>query len=433
MVKNLYRGEVFHFVASPLEGGDAYRYFEDGALCVVDGKIVEAGPFAEVRSRYPDVPLTDYSGKLIMPGLIDAHVHFPQSGIIGMYGRQLLDWLEEYTFPAEEAFASREHAYEVARFFVRELLRNGTTACVAYSTVHPVSVEALFSVASEYNMCMLTGKMMMDRNASAALMDTPRTSEADSRALIEQWDGVGRNHYVITPRFAITSTPQQLEVAGRLHAEYPNTYIQTHLSENSGEIASVRALFPEADDYLAVYERVGLLTDRSIFGHCIHLTERERSRLAEVGGVIAHCPTSNLFLGSGLFDMQDMNRRQIQVALATDVGAGTSFSLWKTMGEAYKVQQLKGYPMTALELLYKCTLGTAQALSLDDHIGSFLPGRDADFVVMDYAVTPVQELRMEGLRSGRKWTLENKLFGLQILGDERNTFATYLMGRKVQA
>ena len=427
---DLYRGEIFYFTAPPGSGSGACRHFEDGALVVADGRVVEAGPFEATKARYPDTPVTDYSGKLIMPGLIDAHIHFAQSEIIGMYGRQLLDWLNEYTFPAEEAFGSMEYAREIARFFVRELLRNGTTTCAAYATVHAASVSALFSIASEYGMRILAGKVLMDRGAPDYLMDTVATGEAESRALIEEWDGQGRNHYAITPRFALTSTPEQLAMAGRLHAEYPDTYIQTHLSENVGEVEAVRSLFPGYADYLEVYERAGLLTDRTIFGHCVHLEEREYKRLAEAGAVVAHCPTSNLFLGSGLFRMEEANRRGIRVALATDVGAGTSFSMWRVMGEAYKVRQLTGSSMTAFEALYKCTLGAAKALSLDDRIGSFLPGREADFIVVDCEATPVQRLRGEYLRSKGRWTIENKLFGLQTLGDERNIHSTYLMGRE---
>lgn len=307
-MKNLYRGEVLYLIASPLDHVEAYRYFEDGGLAVVDGKIVEAGPFEAMRSRYPDFPVTDYSGKLITPGFIDSHIHFSQSEIQGMYGKQLLDWLDEYTFPAEEAFSSMEYAQDIARFFVKELVKNGTTTCAAYATVHPASVTALFSVATEYNMCILAGKVMMNRNAPDYLMDTTHQGELDCRSLIEDWDGKGRNHYVITPRFAITSTPDQLKSAGRLHAEYPSTYIQTHLSENLGEIESVLSLCPGHADYLEVYERAGLLTDRSIFGHCVHLTDREYKRLGETGGIIAHCPTSNLFLGSGYEGSEPLRR-----------------------------------------------------------------------------------------------------------------------------
>ena len=427
----LYRGEVFDFIDSPLNRKDAYRYFPDGALVVREGEIVDCGPFEEIKGHYTDYELVDYSGKLLMPGFIDSHIHYPQAEIIGMYGKQLLDWLEDYTFPAEQAFVSSEHADRMAHFFVEELFRNGTTACMAYATVHPTSVTALFSVASEYNMCMLTGKVLMDRNAPAGLTDTAEQGKSESRSLIESWHGKGRNRYVITPRFAISCSTEQLIAAGRLHEQYPGTYIQTHLSENKDEIDSTLSLCPDCQDYLEVYERARLVTDRSIFGHCIHLSDSECRRLVEASSVVAHCPTSNLFLGSGLFDMQQANRVGMQTVLATDIGAGTSFSMLRTMGEAYKVQQLGGYPMSVFESLYKCTLGAAKALHLDDEIGCFGKGRKADFIVMDYAATPSQQVRMDYLKRHGKWTLENKLFGLQTSGDERNIQATYVMGKRV--
>ena len=380
----LYRGEVFDFIDSPLNRKDAYRYFPDGALVVREGEIVDCGPFEDIKGRYTDYELVDYSGKLLMPGFIDSHIHYPQAEIIGMYGKQLLDWLEDYTFPAEQAFVSSEHADRMAHFFVEELFRNGTTACMAYATVHPTSVTALFSVASEYNMCMLTGKVLMDRNAPAGLTDTAEQGKSESRSLIESWHGKGRNRYVITPRFAISCSTEQLIAAGRLHEQYPGTYIQTHLSENKDEIDSTLSLCPDCQDYLEVYERARLVTDRSIFGHCIHLSDSECRRLVEAGSVVA-----------------------------------------------YKVQQLGGYPMSVFESLYKCTLGAAKALHLDDEIGCFGKGRKADFIVMDYAATPSQQVRMDYLKRHGKWTLENKLFGLQTAGDERNIQATYVMGKRV--
>lgn len=427
----LFRGEIFYFKTSPLERADAYFYYLDGALIIADGKIVEAGPYEQVHTRYPDLPIVDYTGKLIMPGFIDSHIHYSQSEIIGMCGHQLLDWLNKYTFPAEQAFASEEHALEIARFFVDELLKNGTTTCMAYATVHPVSVSALFTVASAYNMRMMTGKVLMDRNAPDGLTDTLEQGDDDCRKLIESWHQNGRNQYVVTPRFAITSTLAQLKNAARLHAEYPDTYIQTHLSENKTEIESALSLCPGHKDYLEVYERVGLLTDRSVFGHCIHLSQEEGIRLSACKSVIAHCPTSNMFLGSGLFDMKQANQLGLQTTLGTDVGAGTSFSMFRTMGEAYKVQQLNGYSMSVFESFYKCTLGSARALNLEDKIGSFNPGCEADFIIVDCASTSAQRLRMDYLCRNDKWNIESKLFGLQTLGDDHTVVATYLMGKLV--
>lgn len=428
----LYRGDVFYFTASPLDNKKPYCYFEDGALAVCEGKVVGSGLFRDMFQSYPNASVTDYSGKLLMPGLIDSHIHYPQSEIIGMYGKQLLDWLNEYTFPAEAAFSSFEHADRMARFFVQELFRSGTTCCMAYATVHPASVNALFSVASEYEMCMLTGKVLMDRNAPDNLRDTVRQGESESRTLIETWHNKGRNRYVITPRFAISCTEEQLKSAARLHEAFPDTYIQTHLSENKHEIDSTLSLCPDCQDYFEVYEQAGLVTERSVFGHCIHLSDSECSRFAEAGAVAAHCPTSNLFLGSGLFDMQRANRFGMQTTLATDVGGGTSMSMLRTMGEAYKVQQLNGYSLPAFEALYKCTLGSAKALKLDAEIGSFMPGRLADFIVVDDAATPSQYTRKDYLLRTGKWNLENRLFGLQILGDDRNITATYIKGKAVQ-
>lgn len=429
---HLYRGEIFDFIGSPLIQADAVRYIADGAIAVEDGQIVDCGSFKDIKACYADCELTDYSGKLLMPGFIDSHIHYPQVEIIGMYGKQLLDWLDEFTFPAEQAFVSPEYAEKIARFFVQELFRNGTTTCMAYATVHMASVDALFSVASEYNMCMLTGKVLMDRNAPVGLTDTAEQGIAESRSLIKAWHKKGRNRYVITPRFAISSSREQLIAAGRLHEQYPDTYIQTHLSENKEEVNSTLSLCPDCRDYLEVYEQAGLVTDRSVFGHCIHLSDSECRRLAEAGSVIAHCPTSNLFLGSGLFDMQQANRIGIQTTMATDVGAGTSFSLFRTMGESYKIQQLNRYPMPVLESFYKCTLGAAKALHLENEIGSLAKGRKADFIVVDYAATPSQEIRKDYLERKGKWTLENKLFGLQTLGDDRNISATYVMGKQVK-
>ena len=428
---HLYKGDIFYFTDSPLDKKDSYTYIPEGALVVADGKVVETGLYASLRAKYASIQETDYSGQLIMPGLIDAHIHYSQTGIIGMYGKQLLDWLNDYTFPAEMEFCSEEHALIIAETFIKELMRNGTTTCVAYPTVHPSSAEALFQTASKYNMRMITGKVLMDKNAPEGLTDTVQQGNEESRKLIEKWHKKGRNLYVVTPRFAITSSTDQLLMAARLHKDYPDTYIQTHLSENRHEVASTLDLHKGHSDYLEVYERAGLITDRTLLGHCVHLSDSELSRIVQSGAIIAHCPTSNLFLGSGLFDMQRANKAGAKTVLATDVGGGTSFSMFKTMAESYKTMQTLGYSMSAFETFYKSTLGTAKALKLEDKTGSFLPGREADFIVVNQTATPVQQVRKDYLLRTDKWTIENQLFGLQILGDDRNVTATYLMGRKV--
>lgn len=428
---HIYKGDIFFFIGSPLERDDSYVYIPDGALIVANGRVLETGPYNILKANYPSADETDYSGQLIMPGLIDAHIHYAQMEIIGMYGKQLLNWLNDYTFPAEQAFSSTEHALLIADAFIHELLKNGTTTCVAYPTVHSTSVEALFQKASEYNMRMITGKILMDRNAPEGLTDNAKQGEAESRMLIEKWHGAGRNSYAITPRFAITSTLEQLQAAGRLHEAFPDTYIQTHISENKNEIASTLSHYPTCSDYLEVYEKTGLITDRTLLGHGIHLSDSEMERIAKANAIIAHCPTSNLFLGSGLFDIKQANEAGVQTVLATDVGGGTSFSMLKTMAESYKVMQIGGYSMSVLETLYKSTLGTAKALQLDDKIGSFRPGTEADFIVVNTEVTRPQQLRRDYLIRNDKWTIENRLFGLQTSGDDRNISATYLMGRKV--
>lgn len=429
---HLYKGDIFSFTDSPLSSPHPYIYYVHGALVVNNGKIVEAGTYEEIKPNHPEAMETDYTGQLIMPGLIDSHVHFAQTEIIGMYGKQLLDWLNDYTFPAEAEFASTVHAEKVADLFIKELLANGTTSCVAYPTVHAASVEALFKVASGYNMRIATGKVLMDQHAPECLTDTTGQGEKESRELIERWHGKGRNRYAITPRFAITCSTGQLQMAAKLHADFPDTYIQTHLSENRNEIEFTLSIHPDGKDYLAVYERAGLLTDRTLFGHCIHLSDSELSRIANAGAIITHCPTSNLFLGSGLFDMRRANEAGAKTVIGSDVAGGTSFSLFKTMGESYKVMQCQGYPMSAFETFYKSTLGAARALMLEDKIGSFAKGTEADFIVVNNSATPIQAARCDYLQRTERWTIENRLFGLQVMGDDRNITATYLMGEKVK-
>jgi len=423
---SVYRGAILHFHSDPaIDGESAVEYHEDGILIVDEGKIVAMGD-AEPMLAELDHPanLVDYSGHLIIPGLIDSHIHFPQYEVIASYGEQLMDWLNQYTFPAESAFKDPRHALEIAELFLDELLRNGTTTAMVYASVHKSAVEAFFEVSKARNTRMLCGKVMMDRNAPAELCDTPESSYEDSKALIEKWHNNGRQQYVITPRFAITSTPEQLALAGKLHEEYPDTAIQTHISENQDEIAFVKQLYPAAQDYLDVYDQYGLVNQRSALGHGIHLSDRELQRIAESGAHIAFCPTSNLFLGSGLLDLKRLDDFGVRYSVATDVGGGTSFSMLRTLSEAYKICQLNHYKLDPLRSLYLATLGNARCLGLDDRIGSFKTGNEADFVVINHGATPLTKRKHSSANS-----LMEQLFNLITLGDDRAIYRTYIAGK----
>jgi guanine deaminase len=346
--------------------------------------------------------------------------------MIASYGEQLLDWLNTYTFPTEQQFADKAHAADVAGIFLKELLRNGTTTALVFGSVHKQSVDAFFEAAEALNLRMIAGKVLMDRNAPDYLTDTPESGYADSKELIERWHGKGRLHYAVTPRFAPTSTPEQLELAGKLFGEYPNLYMHTHLSENRKEIEWVKALFPERKGYLDVYDHFKLIGARSVFAHGVHLCDDECKRLAETGSAVAFCPTSNLFLGSGLFDLNKLEEHGVRVGLGTDVGAGTSFSQLQSLNEAYKVMQLQGKKLDPFKSLYLATLGGANALYLDDKLGNFLPGKDADFVVLDYNATPLISYRMQQAKS-----LDERLFALTMLGDDRAIKETFAAGESV--
>jgi guanine deaminase len=373
-------------------------------------------------------PVDDHAGHLILPGMIDPHIHLPQTQVIASHGTQLLDWLQKYTFVEEQRFADPAHAARIASFFLDELLRNGTTTAVVYGSVHGESVDALFAEAERRRTRTIAGKVMMDRGAPAALLDTAETGYRESEALIGRWHDRGRLQYAISPRFAVTSSDAQLEAAGALLAAHPGCYLQTHLSENEDEIATVRRLFPWATSYTHVYDHFGLLGPRSLFGHCIHLDEGERERLSASRSIAALCPTSNLFLGSGLFDLAALRGggRPVRLALATDIGGGTSYSMLRTAAEAYKVVQLRGQRWSALEAFYAITLGNARALGLEAAIGSLEPGTEADIVVLDARATPAMAHRMETARE-----LAEELFVLLIMGDERVVRATYVMGERV--
>lgn len=424
-----YRAAILDSLGDPTELGleNSYRYFEDGLMVVEEGHIIALGDAADLLPTLTtDITVQAYSNALIIPGFIDTHVHYPQTGMIASYGEQLLDWLENYTFPTEQKFADPQHAAEVAEIFINQLLSNGTTTALVFGTVHAASVEALFHRAEQYNLRMIAGKVMMDRNAPAALTDTPHSSYTDSKALIERWHGKGRLHYAVTPRFAPTSTPEQLSAAGQLLQEYDGLYLQTHLSENKHEIEWVKQLFPEQQGYLDVYDHHQLLGQRSVFAHCVHLDETEYQRLADTDSAIAFCPTSNLFLGSGLFNLSQAEAYNIKVGMGTDVGAGTSFSILQTLNEAYKVMQLQGKKLHPFKAFYLATLGGAKALQLDAKIGNLELGTEADFVVLDYHATPLIKYRMTQTQS-----LTERLFVMLTLADDRAIKHTYVMGQRV--
>ncbi len=424
------RGRLFWFVDDPARSGArAYRYLEDGLMLIRNGIITAIGEAAVLQRQLPvGLEVIETGRGLVMPGFIDAHLHLPQTQVIASHGADLLDWLERFTFVEEQRFANPSHARKVARVFLDSLIAHGTTTAAVFGSVHSQSVEAFFTESDARNTRMIAGKVMMDRNAPAALMDTAQSGHDDSLALIERWHGRGRQHYAITPRFAITSTEAQLEAAGALARAYPECTIQTHLAESAREIETVRSLFPDAVDYTDVYDRYGLLTPRSLFGHAIHLSDRERQRMAETGAVSVHCPTSNLFLGSGLFDWHAARAAGQRIAVATDIGAGTSYSMLATLNEAYKIQKLLGRSLPPLEAFHAITLGNAEALGLADLIGSFRPGREADFVVLDAAATPAMAHRMERVDS-----IEDELFVAMTMGDDRAVTATYIMGVRADA
>lgn len=421
-----YRGMLLHFLLDPGEGDNsrATQFFDDGVLVVEDGRVKSVGAAVSVLAGLPDTArVIDCAGQLILPGFVDTHIHYPQTDMIASYGGQLLDWLERYTYPAEAAFVNAEHAREVAEFFLDELLRNGTTTAMVFATVHAPSVDAFFHSAAARNLRMIAGKVLMDRNCPEHLRDTPERGYRESSMLIEKWLKQGRLGYAITPRFAVTSSDAQLELAGQLAREHPDAHIQSHMAEIRAELPRVRKLFPGSRDYVDVFERSGLMRERAVYAHCIYLNPEERARMARLGAAAAVCPTSNLFLGSGLFEFEAARAAGMRVGIGTDVGAGTSFNMLRTLSEAYKVAEMTGHPLSPWRAFYLATLGGARALGLDQRIGNFEPGKEADFVVLRLDSTPLLARRMRTCV-----TPAHKLFALMMLGDDRAVAATYVMG-----
>jgi guanine deaminase len=426
------RGPVLTYTGDPFRSGleDTMVHESDAVVAMADGRITHFGPADRVLPQLPKGTAVERFGpdSLIMAGFIDCHVHYPQTEIIGACGKQLIDWLNTYTFVAEQRYKDARYSAEVADVFLKECVRNGITSASVYCTVHPQSVDAFFEQAGKYGMRMIAGKVLMNRNAPEALLDTTKQGYDDSKKLIEKWHGRGRMLYAITPRFAATSTPDQLEATGALKKEHPDCFVQSHVSENRGEVAWVRELFPESKGYLDVYDRFGLLGRRVIHGHGIWLTEDELKRCHETGTAIAHCPTSNFFLGSGYLDVHNAMRKErpVRVGLATDLGAGTSFSILQTMNEAYKAAQLNGHALSAGHAFYLATRGTAHALYLEDRIGSIGVGMEADVTVLDLASTPIIDFRMK-----RATDLEERLFIQMTMADDRAVLATFVAGKPV--
>jgi guanine deaminase len=423
-------GQTLTYAGNPfLDGGAAgglaaAHHSGRGGVLIDGGRILAVGEADDLRRAHPGARVTDYGPALISAGFVDAHAHYPQTGIIASWGKRLIDWLNTYTFPEEMRFGDPDHAAAVAGRYLDLTLANGTTTVASYCTIHPESVEAFFAAARARGVRTYAGKTCMDRNAPEGLRDTAQAAHDQSEALLRRWHGVDRMSYVITPRFSPTSTPEQLEALGALWQAHPGCLMQTHLSEQLDEIAWVRELFPKARDYLDTYEAAGLLGPGAVFGHAIHLTDRERARLAEAGASVVHCPTSNTFIGSGLFDMR--LARAMRVGLATDTGGGSSFSMLRTMAAAYEIAQLRGEALHPAVLWWLATQGSARALRAEDRIGNLAPGMEADIVVIDLASTPAIAQRAE--RGGDIW---EALFPTIMMGDDRAIREVWVGGRKV--
>ena len=418
----IYRSALLRFT----QDGQAV-YDEDGLLAIAPddqgrARVQAAGSWQALRARYEGHTVTHWPGRIIAPGFVDMHIHYPQTDVIGSPASGLLPWLENYTFPAEARFADPGHGVQVAQFFVEELLRNGVTTALAFATSHPASVDALFTQAQARGMRLITGKVLQDRHSPDGVRDDTVQGLIDSEALIQRWHGVDRLGYAITPRFAPTSTPAQLRGAGELAARYPDTWIQSHVAENRDEIDWARALFPAARSYLAVYDGFGLMRERAVYAHCIHLDAEDRALLRARRTAAAVCPTSNLFLGSGFFDHAGAHEAGFAHGLASDVGGGTSFSPFRTMQAAYYVgrtgvesgQAKRGLSLTPTQLWWQHTGGAAQALGLDGVVGNLQPGCEGDFIVLDPRATPLLARRTAQARS-----LDELLFALIVLGDDR--------------
>ncbi len=425
--ETLLTGRVIRYRADPFLSPPAEAIEVEEAILLVGGLIGAIGEASALAGAHPDARRIDYGDKIISPGFVDSHNHYPQTGIIASWGKRLIDWLNTYTFPEEMRFGDTDYATEIAERYLDLLIANGITSAAAFCTIHPESVDALFTAAEARGMRMTAGKVMMDRNAPEGLRDTAQSGYDQSKALIRRWADRGRLSYAISPRFAPTSTPAQLEAAGALWAEHPGCAMQTHLSEQTEEIAWMKDLFPEDPDYLAVYERFGLCGPGAIMGHAIHLTDREIAALRDAGAAVAHCPTSNAFIGSGMCDVTGLRAVGVPVGLATDVGGGSSFSMLATMRSAYEIGQLRGDALHPAQLWWLATAGSAAAMRVGDRVGGLAAGMEADLVVLDPEATPVL-----AQRTSRAENINDLLFALTILGDDRAIHQTWVNGKEMK-
>jgi guanine deaminase len=418
-------GRVLSFDANPFEQEPSTAATLHGAVAIGGGKVIGLGSRDALVAAHPRAQVIDHGDRIIMAGFVDAHVHYPQTAMIASWGKRLIDWLNSYTFPEEMKFADAAYAAEIAKRYFDLTTAHGTTTMCSFCTIHPESVDAFFGEAEARNQRVVAGKTCMDRHAPDGLVDTAQSGYDDSKLLLDKWHGRGRGVYAITPRFSPTSTPEQLEAMGALWAERPDALMQTHLSEQTDEIEWVRELFPRSRDYLDTYEQFGLLGAGGIYGHAIHLEPRERDRLRDVDASLVHCPTSNTFIGSGLFDMGGLMADGHRVGLATDTGGGSSFSMLRTMAAAYEVGQLRHNPLHASQLLWLATVGSARSLRMEDKIGNLAIGMDADIVVLDLASTPAIAQRVAHVDD-----LWEAVFPTIMMGDDRAIAEVWIAGRK---
>jgi guanine deaminase len=425
---NIIRGRIFSFLRRPEHISDqhSFTYIQDGGISYDNSGIIkEVDDYKKISNKYKNPSVLDFGSMLVCPGFIDTHNHFPQTQIIASYGTKLLDWLNKYTFPNEALFSNESHCEQESKIFLDLLNSNGITSSVSFGSVHPTSVQSLFKEAEKRNMNLVAGNVLMDRNAPQDVLISAKKSYENSKKVIRNWHGKGRCKYAVTPRFAITSTPELMEIAQTLIEENNTCYLQTHLSENLDEIKTTLNLFPDHNNYLSIYEKYKLLSEKTLLAHSIHLERSEQEKIFETKSVTVHCPTSNLFLGSGLYNFEELKRRGIRSAISTDVGGGTSFSMLRTLDEAYKIQQLQDFSLNPLESFYWATLGNAKALGQENEIGIIRPGNIADLIILNSHSTPLMSHRMEKCKS-----LEEELFILQTLGDDRAIESVFIAGKK---